>query len=282
MGDLDLVSVNDDDDVGEYISTGSEVIDKVFPNGIPKGVLSMAFGQKDIGKTILCYQIASHLYKKTGQKTLYIDTEGFSSEPDTRNRILDFFVNRWNMDRRAEIDFLFPTQLDDLAEYLGKDFDLVIKGKNNTVRANIWDETDDLESPLANQIESDDYGLLIVDSISQPFKEKIAVPPQQNFSTRASLMSSILGRLNPIVKEHGIGGFLTAHESKNPANPYGTGKPFGPENVVYTVKYIMQIRGNPKKEKRTIVRFRYPGLTSKRAKRTGEDCKLMEDTGYSP
>lgn len=282
---LDLVSVEDeeeeeDNDPGEYISTGSKTIDTVFPEGVPKGVLSMAFGQKDIGKTFMCYQLASALYKDEGKKTLMIDTEGFGSEPDTRNRMLDFFVDRWDLDQRGPIDFLFPSQLEDIAEYVGKEFDLVIKGKNNTVRANIWDETEDLECPLAKQIEKDDYGLIVMDSLSQPFKEKIAVPPQQNFSTRASLMSAILGRLNVIVKDKGIGGFLTSHESSNPANPYGTGKPFGPNNIVYTVKYIMQIRGNPKKEKRTFVRFRYPGLTSKRAKRTGKETKLKEDTGF--
>lgn len=280
---MNITSVDpDSSEVGDYISTGSKIIDTIFPEGIPVGVLSMGFGQKDVGKTLLCYQLASALYKNREQKTLMIDTEGFGSQVDTRNRILDFFVDRWDLDRRAPIDFLFPTDLDELAEYVGKDFELVIKGKQNTVRANIWDETEELESPLALQLDEEDYGLMIVDSISQPFKEKIAVPPQQNFSTRSSLMSSILGRLSPLVKEKNIAGFVTSHESKNPANPYETGAPFGPENIVYTVKYIMQIRGNPKKEKRTFVRFRYPGLTSKRAKRTGEECKLEEDTGYVP
>lgn len=283
---MKIEEMSEDMELEKPLSTGSKEIDKLLYGGIPRRALTLFFSQYDMGKTFLLYQIASKLYKDTGEKTLIIDTESTISNRE-KIRWLGFFKDRFNMDEIAPINFVYPETFNELYSLVGKGIDIIVKSRKKgkkAVRAQIWDEFELEQSELWRTLEKDNYGLLGFDSLSKPLKETIAVPPQQNMSTRSSICEGLLGRIDPIVKKQNLGCIVIAHESKNPADPYSTGTFFGPSIIGYDFKYAIQIRGKGRDpqvgEDRIIVRYRFPTEPSQRTKKSGIECKLAKDYGF--
>jgi predicted ATP-dependent serine protease len=265
-----------------YVSTGSKVLDTVFPNGFPSGCISAVFSLYDTGKTFLMTQTACHLWKEKKEPTLYIDTEGYFWQEDVRKRLWSYFQKRWNFTDEPQIHYEFPHTLYDLFKLVGKGLKLITDEKKQMVTPHIWNITEFNASPLYELVEDKGFKLLILDSLTLPVKEEIQTPPRQNFPCRAAVEAAIAGRLNPIARDFNIPVVITMHGSKDPTNPYDTGKPAGSSSLRYYVKHILQLRGDPKKEKRIAVRFRYPGLTSERTKEEGEEVTLAKDIGFTP
>ncbi len=227
-------------------------------------------------------QTACHLWHADNKPTLYIDTESFYRQEQDRIRITAFFKKRWNIKDEPKIDFIFPESLYDIYRLLGKGLKINSDSKKLQLTPHIWSETEPNQSPLYNQVEENKYGMIIIDSLTNPIKEEIQVPPRQNFPCRAAVEAGLVGRLSPLAKAFDIPIVVTVHGTKDPTNPYDTGNPAVSSSLRYNIKHILQIRGTSSNEKRTAVRYRYPGLTSVRRIDEGEELKLSKDIGYTP
>lgn len=266
-----------------YVSTGSKVIDTVFPGGFPAQCVSTVFSAYDVGKTFLAMQTACHLWSEEKKPTLYVDTEKMFVQEDTQNRFKGYFKKRWRIEDEPQIDYVFPSNLMDLVSLVGKGLKLVTSEGQAMITPNLWSITDEKHSPLYLRIKEGKYGLLFVDSLTEMIKNEIPVPPRQNFPCRSSVESCILGRLAPIAIDNNIPVIVIVHETRDPANvKFDTGSPSGGSALRFHSKHMLQIRGTPGKEDRTIMRYRYPGLISDRRKDAGLKATLAKDFGYMP
>lgn len=267
----------------EFVPTGSKVIDNLLEGGWATRSVSGTFSAYDVGKTWLMIQTACYLWKEYKKGTVYIDTEGYFVRKDTQERFYNFFRKRWKFDDTPNIKFVFPSDIMDLGKYLGKGIKILGDPKSPMLNLHLWDITDKFHSPLAEDVEEVDAGLIVLDSLSQPIKEEIPVPPRQNFPCRSSTIDAILGRISPIAKKKNIAAIATVHESKDPARgPYDTGKPVGGSALGFFTKYLVQIRGQSKEEKRIVSIYRFPGKQSTRRKDEGEEVTLAKDLGFVP
>lgn len=267
----------------EYVPTGSKVIDNILDGGWPIRATSGIFSGFDLGKSFLMYQTACYLWKETGLGTIYVDTESHYLREKTRKRYLDFFKDRWGIEEEPNIDFIFPDDIDELATLLGKDITISAEPGSKQIQVYPNNLTSKYESDLAKKLETGDYGFLVIDSFTQPIKEEIPVPPRQNFPPRSAVESAILGRLSPLSKHYDIASVITLHETKDPAQGhYDTGNPVGGRALRFHTKYLLQLKGSPKKEERTIGNFRYPGKPSVRTKGDSKEVKLAENKGFIP
>lgn len=64
---------------GEAIPTMCESLDRLLGGGIECGIITLVYGEAGSGKTNLCLQLTRNI-ALTGEKVIYIDTEGVSVE----------------------------------------------------------------------------------------------------------------------------------------------------------------------------------------------------------
>lgn len=267
----------------KYVSTGSDVIDNLLDGGWPTRATSGVFAGPDIGKSFLFMQTANHLWEKEGLGTIYIDTESHYVREKTKNRFYSFFQDRWNFDDKPDIKYVFPDDLNELAEYLGKDISLVSEKGAKKIKIFINNIASKYDCQLAQDLEDGDYGMVVLDSLTKAVADEIPAPPRQNFPTRKSAEDSLLGRLTPLAKKYNLATVVSIHQTKDPAQGhYDTGTPVGGRGVKYHLKYVLQMKGKPQKEKRTVSHYRYPGKKSARTKKEGEEVTLAEDKGFVP
>jgi len=250
-----------------FIKLDCKIIEDLFAGGITTSAPTLLFGIPNLGKTWLCFQIASSctrdkVHGGLGRKALYLDTEAFF-RPDVFDRFYGYFKKKWTdlppqdmieMRRienifnlfeyfgmtlsikqelaRSTADIKFPTErqkkLADTAVKTGKK-DVDETGK--TVQTAGWLKS----SPLWKDFEKNNYGVLIIDSITIPIKSVIP-STTQNLPARTTLISALLGTLYDIAIAWDCAIVVTDHITKNPIDPRSFGEPWGGANVMYYIK----------------------------------------------
>lgn len=235
--------------------TGCKTLDELIGGGIPSGGMSTVFSSKNLGKTLLSLQIGTKFSIDTGKPVLYLETEGFFIEPMVKDKYLTFLGKRFN--GKPNIDIMYLSNAFDFSRMLGRELELVRKEKKLEVMQ--WLVQLPENSKLAQMIKEKDYGMIIVDSFSDPCEDLLASQIKQ-LPERKNLVKPLLGALKDIGAKLDIPIFLTVHESKNPANPYDTGKPILGDTYGYAVKTVIQIRYTKDKNNRKFVLVRAPGI----------------------
>ena len=110
----------------------------------------------------------------------------------------------------------------------------------------------------------------------------------QNFPARTSVLRMLLGASYPLAQRYDVAFLITDHITTNPMSPgykYGIGDPWGGQNVVYYVKYILGLY-KPLKDQvkqyapeghriRRFQRYRFPGQDQETVA-----VMLAKDKGY--
>ena len=147
------ISTNDGSSLEDTISTGCVSLDKLLEGGLPKGGVSLAYGEAETGKTSFAIQCAVNC-ARTDCKTVFIDTDGtFSSR-----RLLQIAFR--------DIEKLSP---------------LIILFRPTTFReqANVIDY---LEKYLTEKA-----GLVIVDTITSLYRVELGGLPEKTFELNREL-----------------------------------------------------------------------------------------------
>lgn len=258
------------------ISTGCENLDKMLGGGIPEGAMSSIFGPFKIGKTLLALQIACKHSIENECKVLYLDTEAFFSSKDIQEKYVSFFNKRFGGE--AQIDFQFIADAFDFTSLFGREITLEAKGEGKKLEMVVTLKNRPRNMPIYVRCQKEKYGMIVIDSFSNPIATLIASGRRQDFPARANLVKSILGSLMVLAADLNIAVLQTTHESKDPTNPYDTGKPVMGGPYGYGVKTVFQLRYSKGKDNRKAVLFRAPGIMESKTEPTVLEIK--QDVGF--
>jgi len=228
------------------------------------------FGEPNSGKSLLAYQIAAQ-YNSVVLSTEDMDYEAFSF---VKNKIGSNFKEPVILKARSLRSFL---KLLGLELQSGKDskrasrkFEVII---NRLIDYPLIDENGVMKGK----------DLLVIDSLTSPIKNTIP-SGRQNMEARAAVLRAVFGSLDEISEFWQIPILLIMHESRDPANPYDAGRPWGGNIIMYSVKYFFQMASssstdweNKKVFEKKIRRRRFLGK--------GEDqnyhtLQIKKDYGY--
>lgn len=253
------------------LKTGVDSLDELAP--FREKMLIGIFGQADIGKSFFSGQLASmcNLPEEEGgfgRPALIIDTEGFWLE-STVEKIKKIFKARLGIEPR--IDVYRARGEKELFEL----FNLVpvINLQGQKVEAQVYKkevgvysgkkkvgEIDSLEGSIIFQrLTTEKYGLLVIDSLSDPLKSIVAMSKSQNRTARSDLLSPFLRALQSVAEQFSIPVVVTNHISVNPESKKVN--LWGGLLIDYTFKSKILIAGLGSKypdNLRKFVRVRYP------------------------
>jgi len=215
------------------------------------------YGLPNVGKTLLSLQEAVSLASR-GVNVLYIDTEG--SLASAYRAFGQAFKERFGQPKGV-IEVEQMKTLEELLYYMGFKVDVILKGGKVEVQA----EEVDGEPGIERDVREKKIGFIIIDSITQPIREKFP-SVQQNFPARADVTGMIYASLLRVQAKYGAGILTTHHASFNPANPYETLADIrGGIAVLYANKRVVYLDYREKKGMENIRRFwlvRGPGKRS--------------------
>ena len=212
-----------------FAKTGCKTVDELLDGGFPSGMLSLVFGDREIGKTWMCIQTAFHVAGVQKKRVLYVDTEVQLTDY-TMPRYFSYFQKRWCIpdDTLSRIDVVFTEDIFDLCRLSG--FILQIEKKQaKTVprikfpskwgdkRSDRPDLKESLQtsdwvynSYLYKMIEEKKYSLVIIDSWTSPVKQVIE-SEEQNYSGRRSLESPLFTSWSTIARRLNTSFVVTGH-----------------------------------------------------------------------
>jgi len=263
------------------VAMDCRAIDEITLGGLPLGAPIGIYGIRDIGKTIFCTQ-ASARFAMEGYKVLYVDTEGYYSDREVFERIFSWFEKRWALDPsvKEKIEVVSARDLYKLGRLFGLQFELIQdqqkvsclvkypkkwkkEPSKKSRQAENWLEY----SPLWKKLESEEFGLLVIDSITVPLKAKFP-PDPQNFPARAFAIESLWDPILVLTEEFEIACLVTDHGSKAPMSnvvePWG-----GQDMLFYNKRWIGILSGRKEDRERygdQVRRFylrRWPGIMPK-------------------
>ena len=226
-----------------YMSTDSQILDDLLGGGVPYGIVTAVFGQPTAGKSMFGFQMCIANVKHSGIKTMYIDTEGLRPH-DFKNVLKKFNKDRWNLtdkeiDEKCElittlgdIRLLSVQKLFMMFGYM-LTFDLSKNGK--------YTPKFDITTPTIKDEKWNDYGLIVLDSLTKPIKDSMGANTQ-NLPARAQLIERLFGKLYDVATRHNLAIVINHHASVNPVTPFGRdfGKMWGGDPVLYNSKYAME------------------------------------------
>lgn len=252
----------------KYISTGCDAIDKVFGNGVPKSTISSVFGNWNTGKSIMAHQIAGKVWSEEGKETMYIDTEqqftGLGAD-----QYQDWFRERFNIPD-FKVDYRFYHRIRDLMDAFGWEVKLEYSdsGKMDSILIPKG------QNKIKKEFEDNDYGLLVVDSITEPI-EGIMGSGSSSFPGRHPVQNRLIKQIRDIAVTFDIPAFVTMHLSKAPRQ-YAKPSPKGGKGAGYGIKYILYMKGGSNIGGRTMERHRAIGFEPKKKYK----CMLKKNTGF--
>ena len=293
-------------------STGVKIIDDLLDGGILLGAPALIYGIPNLGKTWFAFQLACMCtrepkYGGLGRRALYLDTETFFT-PENFDRFYAYFKKRWpDLPDKPMIDVVIVKDIFELGKLFGIVYEVIHEDRRVSVvsrfptkrqeslaekgKSELKETTKSsdyiLQSEMWKKIETNKYGLVIIDSITAPIKTVIP-SASQNFPARASILQELLGTFYSICQGHNCCIFLTDHITRSPMDPgyvYGLGTPWGGQDITYYVKIQLGLYHALKEQKekypgdaqrlRRIERHRYPGL-----EKALELVVLAKDKGY--
>lgn len=229
------------------------------------------YGLPNVGKTLLSLQESIFLTSQ-GLNVLYVDTEGSLA---SAYRAFGQVLRERFGQPKGTIEVEVIKSLEELLYFLGFKVDIELKGQKVEVQA----EDVGGEPEIERVVREKKIGFIVVDSITQPIREKFP-SVQQNFPARADVTGMIYASLLRTQAKYNVGVLTTHHASFNPANPYETLADIrGGIAVLYTNKRVVYLDYREKKGMENIRRFwlvRGPG------KRSWSDVSFarIDDKGY--
>lgn len=242
-------------------STDVRALDNIIEGGIPENRISGVFAFPNLGKSLLCNQIAMKAASE-GKKCLFLLTP---SEFDS-NRIVNIFKDRYTVDKR-NLTFLKIISGEAFASLFN--LNLIVNNSTNKTSITIrekekWRKGERSFDWHTNNFQ--DYDLVIVDSFSELIKMTLVLDIQ-NFGARSAIETHLFSAMSRMIEDYHTTFLLVHHTSKNPMARVDTQNPFGGAVLMYLSKYLLLMKAASKKlydkygyMARRIQRYRWTGL----------------------
>lgn len=264
----------------DYLPTGCRALDEILGGGIPHQSPILIFSNYNVGKSIACHQLAANCWKLRKKRALYIDTENSFVRETDRERIQNWFRLRWDIPD-FRVDYKYLSNIETLFSYFGWTIRLRYgeKGKMDSIIVPLLNKEgfkiDKKEIAVYKDFYKNNYGLIVLDSITQPVEGLIG-SGQEQFPGRKPILANLIAEVRKISVEFDIPAVITAHLSKGPtAMSSPTFK--GGSALGYGSKYIVYLKGGEKIGPRAFKRDRAVGLEPG----IELSCELKKDFGFS-
>ena len=244
-----------------------------YDNEVPLAI----YGIAKTGKTMFVIQEAFHLMKKLNKNTLF-----FSTEIGVK-RYIDYLepIFRKRFDTPESCKMLLvecPPQekhLEKVAEAFGKAIHLKM-GDTGKVDVQF---TGSKEGEIERIIKNKNVGILIVDSLTKPFKSEEFAGVLKNLPSRATGVNIWLNAIHSMAVKYKLITFVTHHASMDPTNPYATPSMTGGSDINYDFKiqiYMQQSKSKQYNKMRWVFLTRFFNVEEWSRK-----CRLwIDDYGY--
>jgi RecA/RadA recombinase len=238
--------------------------------GFPRRNIILWFARYGAGKSSLLLDLAFDFAKQHKQKVLWIDTEGGM---DIYIKLNEKMLKDKYGVKEDPIILKKIVDLKDIFKFFGMDVDFEIS-KEGMVNVKYYGDTkvpDEKDrrrrviySEASELIRKEDIGMMVIDSITLPFKSKFAGGREQ-LPGRSSAYSLLLTRVGLYTEELNLITFITAHESLVPSVNYEKPTAVGSSIMKYMSKFWYAIEkpafSNPKMTGfRRIYLVRFPNV----------------------
>lgn len=280
----------------DVIPSGCNMIDKLLNGGFERGVVTYIAGPTKVNKTWLGSQTA--IYNSIlGKHVLYIDTEKYYKQKDVFPRMAGYFKERWKdlveEGKDVNMKFLFPSDYQDLASYLG--IAMSYRSQGGKIIPTIFSNVPRGEqSPLYGIVKENKIDLIVVDSFTALFKKGMTSSAAQGLPGRGDMINMMLSKLENLAEDLGVAVLVVNHASRTydfDVNDLLTGKDesgsgvWGGYSFMFNVKYLIQIEYIPTDDKenkiykgrmaRYVIRRLWPSLAAQYV-----IVEVLKDYGY--
>jgi hypothetical protein len=244
-----------------------------YDNEIPLAI----YGIAKTGKTMFCIQEAFYLMSKIHKNTLFFSTEmGVKRYIEYLEPI---FRKKFSTPDTCKMILIeCPPQekhLEKVAEAFGK---LIHLKMGDTGKVDVQ-FTGSKEGEVERIIKNKNVGILIVDSLTKPFKSEEFAGVLKNLPSRATGVNIWLNAIHSMAVKYKLITFVTHHASMDPTNPYATPSMTGGSDINYDFKiqvYMQQSKSAQYSKMRWIFVVRYFNVCEWTRK-----CRLwIDDNGY--
>ncbi len=193
------------------------------------------YGVAKTGKTLFGIQESFWLMKQTGKNALFFSTEIG----------IDRYVEKW------EPVFREKFKVPDTLKFIIKECPpqdghlvLILKefGKHLKMEMSEHGKVDisflkrDDESPIEKLITKENIGILVIDSLTKPFKSEEFAGVLKNLPSRATGVTIWLNAIHTLTLKHKLLTFVTHHASLDPTKPYALAYMTGGSDINYDFK----------------------------------------------
>ncbi len=270
----------------EIYETGISAVDDNMMGGFYPGIMSSIFGEPNIGKSVLCMQLA-YKWAGEGKKVVYFDTEGMPSMQQVFWG--QKFKERFNTDK--EPTFITVRNPEKLFNILGRDFSYEVDkesgkiGRIAIIKKNIDRRKKDQSDP--NILVRENPDIVIIDSFS--FITKASIGSMTSIlPARADIEAKLLAIFGEWMDDGGKFLLMTHHISKNPTNPQDVGSIEGGNFVKYSSKVIIHLHHGNKEDRESFgqsyrrIRFvRKPVMSAEDSEYKWFGLQLKQDYGFT-
>ena len=210
--------------------------------GFPYKNIILFFAKYGAGKSSLLLDLAYDFFKQDKKKVLWIDTEGGMDIYLKLNESM--LKNKYSM-KESPIILKKIVDLKEIFKFIGMDVDFEVSnsGMVNVKYygdATVPDEKDRRRrvpySEFDELIKKEDIGMVVIDSITMPFKSKFAGGREQ-LPGRSSAYALLLTRIALYTEKHDLITFITSHESLSPDASYEKPTAVGASTMKYVSKF---------------------------------------------
>jgi len=244
-----------------------------YDTEVPTAIYAIA----KTGKTMFVIQEAFHLMSKIRKNTLFFSTEmGVKRYLD---KLEPVFRKRFDVPDTCKIILVeCPPQekhLEQVCAAFGKTIHLKMGDTGKVDVQFIGSKEGEIERIIKNK----NVGIMIVDSLTKPFKSEEFAGVLKNLPSRATGVNIWLNAIHSMAVRYKLITFVTHHASMDPTNPYSTPGMTGGSDINYDFKiqiYMQQSKSKQYNKMRWVFVVRFFNVEEWSRK-----CRLwIDDNGY--
>ena len=199
--------VEDEYDSLNYINTGIDGLDEIIGGGWKQGDIIALYGATSSGKTQMGFKAMVQAVEQTGDPAVYIETERNNYQPDRINSFADS-----------------DNVIEDIYRVKAYDLDRLINSYGKI------EET------------FDEVSIIVIDSLTGPFRVSDQYQDRSNFSDRSNAMAEHLNAIDQMAQVLECPVIVTGQVYENPSQWGGSEAMYGGSVLMHKVFYFIHMK----------------------------------------
>ena len=239
-----------------YLDSSIKPLNDVFGGNVysSRSIFSV-YAEPNVGKTLFLLQETFYFLSK-GYNILYIDTEGGVAEKLLAWK--EIFKEKFG-EPKGKVKFKVIRQLEDIMEFFGYKVisRYVSADRKKTKGKHEFQVIETITEPAVfKEIKELNIDVVIIDSVSSPFRTAFQISAQQNHPAKADAMAIFYDSLLNLQDKFDVFVLTSHHASVNPANMYDViPRMRGGNTPVFYSKRIFALDRREKKGQKHYRRF---------------------------